>query len=276
LELTALSKSLLFVAGKFRESSASLRLAAAPQLNCNHVSSTTVSPKKTKLSTSKPDRVGEILDYLHIGFKDYVAARTLLRAGLPIQGSGTASTAVEKYIKALLALRGNRAHGHLRSAHTNALRHMLPETWAQLNPSFLTFLQRCYTLRYADNIKPGFNLVAFSREVLAELDHTILLLAKPFRFTRPSGEVIQTAMDRAIQLRAPVLFDDNHVLLGQDKRSFLSIEDKACAIRHRGVEGLLEAEFIALSSPTDGNFTREALVPKNTADLLAASEPAAS
>ena len=208
-----------------------------------------------------------VLDFLHLGFKDYLGARALLRASLPIQGAILGSTAIEKYLKAFLAHRGNEAHGHLKRAHWNALRSYLPDLWARLNPSFFLFLKRCYDLRYTDHLVPGFNLVAYSREVLAELDHSIALMHDRFNFVRDGQGRLDTAYDRAVSLRDYRLFDDNHVLLGIEKGIFLKQPDKACAIRHRGAEGLLEVEFTVNESPMDGKFEREALIPRTPEEL---------
>lgn len=232
-----------------------------------------MSRKRT--STSDPERVQRIIDFLALGFNDYVGARTLLRASLPIQGATLASTAVEKYAKALMAVRGNSARGHLKQAHFNALQSDWPALWATLNPSFLLFLQRCYQLRYTEDLQPGFNLVAYSREVLAEIDHTVARFQEQLRFTRPPDQVVATSFDNAVQRRMPKLFDDNHVLLKQDRATFLGAPDSASAIRHRGAEGILEVDFTVPHSPTDGDFEREALIPMTEEMLRQKSAEAA-
>jgi hypothetical protein len=57
---------------------------------------------------------------LDIAYKDCLAARVLLNAHLLLQGAVLASTAIEKYFKAVLAFRGHQSHGHLKKAHINA------------------------------------------------------------------------------------------------------------------------------------------------------------
>jgi hypothetical protein len=63
---------------------------------------------------------GKVADFLEVAYKDYLAARVLFDADLLIQGAVLASTAIEKYLKAILAFRGNESHGHLKRAHWRA------------------------------------------------------------------------------------------------------------------------------------------------------------
>src|SRR5258708_7058205 len=92
--------------------------------------------------------------------QDYLAARNLLLHGLIVQGCGLATTAVEKYLKTVLLMkgigfpRGNRGHNVV----------LLYEKLVSagvglgLNLEFLTLLVKAYGLRYADDLKTGFNI----------------------------------------------------------------------------------------------------------------------
>ena len=59
------------------------------------------------------------VEFLNIAYKDYLGARVLLNSGLLPQGAVLASTAVEKYFKAILSFGGSEARGHLSRKHIN-------------------------------------------------------------------------------------------------------------------------------------------------------------
>lgn len=209
---------------------------------------------KRKMSEQKLVEV--VLQYLQLGFIDYIGARSLLRSALPLQGAILASTAVEKYFKALAAVGGTRMWGHLQKKHVNRIRELVPDLFAKFNPDFLDFLERCYTLRYMDSLPPGFTLKVFARETLAELDHTLFHTEFQINLRYADGRHVATALRSAIEKKDPRVLLDNHVLTGVSKSDFLRQPDTAYAILNRPDEGLLEAEFTVYESPTDGQFTR--------------------
>jgi hypothetical protein len=197
-----------------------------------------------------------VLQFLSLGFMDYVGARSLLRSRLPLQGAVLASTAVEKYFKAIALVGGKSLRGHLKEAHVQHIRAFVPELFAKFNPKFLTFLERCYVLRYTDSLPPGFTLKVYARETLAELDEAIINCESQVTLRRSTGQAVRRPFDTALERRDEVLVQDNHVLNGIPKTEFLRHRDYAYAILNRPSEGLLEADFVAESSPQDGEFTR--------------------
>jgi len=210
-------------------------------------------------------RVFRALEFVGLGFKDYIGARTLLLQELPLQGATLGSSAVEKFIKALLSLRGEKAQGHLKKSHISSLKNYAPDLAAKLNPEFLEFLEKCYRLRYTDGLPPNFNLSVYAREVLAELDHTIIQMESQMVFRRSDGSEVATMYRSALENKDHRLLSENHVLQQQDKATFLSKPDVAYGIRNRPVHGLLEVEFKVYSSPMDGKFCREAVIPVSNA-----------
>jgi hypothetical protein len=217
------------------------------------------SKKRRGRTTSARDRVYAALEFVHLGFRDYVGARALLLADLPVQGATLASTAVEKYPKAFAAARGNVIDGHLRKAHVNLIRNYVPELFEALNPEFLSFLQRCYRLRYTDRLPAGFNIAVHALEVLAELDEVILRFERQMRFRLPSGEPIATAYRKALRDKHEDLYRDNHCLRKQPKAEFLNRSTVLYAMMSRGgEEGILEFQTV-VQCPTDGHFERTGL-----------------
>lgn len=227
--------------------------------------------KKKSRSTSDPNRTTAIIDFLSLGFKDYLAARVLLNSGLPLQGAVLASTAIEKHVKALLAIRGETSTGHLQKAHFNSLKNFLPHVYAKLSPSFLEFLQKVYILRYTDQLNPGFNLNVYAVMTLAELDFTIAEIRSSFRLHR-DGSPVKTNYEAALESSDERLIKNNHILQGIPKSEFLKQPDKVYAVRMRPVEGILEAEFTTYESRSDGNFLTVALRPVTPEELAQQSE----
>ena len=216
---------------------------------------------KSKKNVTDQAWVFRALEFVSLGFKDYIGARSLLLQDLPLQGTTLASSAVEKYIKALLSLRGENAQGHLKKAHISSLHNYVPDLAKALNSNFLEFLRRCYRLRYTDSLPVDFNVCIYAREVLAELDYTIHCMEFQMNFWRDTGAGVVTMYRGALKKKDRRLLSENHVLLNQSKADFLSKPDVAYGMRNRPERGLLELEFKVYSSPTDGDFCRPAVVP---------------
>lgn len=101
------------------------------------------------------ERVKQINEFLDVAYKDYVAARVLLLADLLPQGAVLASTAIEKYIKAILAFRGNVSHGHLKAAQFNALKNFDPQLGQQVHRPAAQELPPKVPGRLGAGLQPG-------------------------------------------------------------------------------------------------------------------------
>lgn len=205
-------------------------------------------PKKIKL-------------FLNDAFNDYLAARVLLLSGLPQQGAILSSTAIEKYLKAILAFRGNESHGHLKASHWRAVKNFSPTLFGQLDLEFLELNKKCFRLRYTDAIPVGFNLVVPTRNFLAELDHTALAVQRRFV---PNAEAAsyKTEFDLLMERRDDRLWVENHVLLKMDKETFIyGAPQFIYEIRSHEVRGLLEANYSSISRPKTDGFLRPAFAP---------------
>ena len=72
------------------------------------------------MTTPKPSKHSSdptVIEFLGAAFDDYLAARVLLLTRLPLQGAVLASTAIEKYLKAVLAFRRQKRRVHLHPDH---------------------------------------------------------------------------------------------------------------------------------------------------------------
>jgi len=211
--------------------------------------------------------------FLDVAYKDYLAARVLLNAHLLVQGAVLASTAVEKYFKAVLAFRGHQSHGHLKKAHINAAKNFDSRLASVLNDEFLTLLQRAYSLRYLDDIAPDFNLVIASREFLAELDLTAGMFQESFNL-KTDGKPVVLAYQQAKEQQDPRLIDDNFLFIDVEKpvqpmkRAFISAEPQLVyEVRRCKLRGLAEAIYSIGPTESDGKFLRPAYVPLDAKEM---------
>ena len=216
-----------------------------------------MKPKKLQKSEYGP----KTAEFLDLAYKDYLAARVLLNAHLVVQGAVLASTAIEKYFKAILAFRGNESHGHLKKAHFNAAKNFDMRLAAVLNDDFLLLLQKSYSLRYLDDLPNGFNLVIASREFLAELDQTAITMQESFRLSKGGKNIVlRYHTDKAN--RDPHLYHDNFLLNGLDKQSFISAEPQLVfEIRQVKSDDRFEVEYLARPTQSDGKFLRAGFMP---------------
>lgn len=77
---------------------------------------------KMKKRISDQKRITKLINFLNLGFKNYIGSRALINNELNLQGGILASTAIEKYFKALIAINGNTCKGHLKGALFNAVK----------------------------------------------------------------------------------------------------------------------------------------------------------
>lgn len=210
---------------------------------------------------AKPEFGAKAVQFLGIAYKDYLAARSLLNAGLLLQGAVLASTGIEKYFKAILAFRGNESRGHLSKRHIDAAKNYDKQLAAALNDSFLILLQRAYRLRYLDDLPPDFNLVIASREFIAELDFTALTIQESFQM-QLNGKDVEFSYHSDKKSGDPILHISNYLLSRQSKQTFISAEPQGVyEVRNCTNRGLMEISYACTARVSDGNFLREGFKP---------------
>lgn len=131
----------------------------------------------------------DLLSFVNLGYQDYLSARLLLLNGFLPQGTGLAATAVEKMLKGVILIKGNRCKGHLEKNLFNAIKNQQPNLYNDLNIDFIKFLKKAYKLRYHDDKKDKFGIVINQYRTLAELDKLIPIIDSGFKISR--GEVEQ-------------------------------------------------------------------------------------
>lgn len=213
-------------------------------------------------TVSKPELVRRINDFLDAAYKDYIAARVLLLADLLPQGAVLASTTIEKYMKAILAFRGNASHGHLKAAQFNSLKNFDAELGKQINGEFIALLQKSYQLRYLDDLVPNFNLVIADREFLAELDWTAMTIHTRFH-QEVNGQAVASLVQHQLAAKDHRLLTRNHVVAGLEKQEFIAQEpQRVYAVRRCANGSHMESNFTIKARPSDGAFMRPGIVPQ--------------
>jgi HEPN domain-containing protein len=153
-----------------------------------------------------------------LGYRDYLAARFLLNNEFIIQGLTLASSAVEKYLKALIVLTSKdkeKYNYHLDKL--NKLKALLEknnqDVTKEFDPLFLNILENAYKIRYYDTLKKAIKIGFYLNQFIGELDSTINYLEK---CTGP-GLLYQTG----VRNKEANLFQNNFILNKLDKKDFM-------------------------------------------------------
>lgn len=164
------------------------------------------------------NKTGEIIVWLGLADDDYLAARTLLRQGLVVQGSIFSASAVEKYLKTIHLIHnkdfdtfGKKAHDvhHLYKNLEDPLYKNKP-----LNESYLKALNKAYRLRYPDRLEKEFSIALHQGKMLVGLDETVFKIRNRIKF---QGTERPFKFDLMVIENAPLLMQGNHAF-GTTKR----------------------------------------------------------
>ncbi|MBL7693923.1 MAG: hypothetical protein JNK91_03700 [Ferruginibacter sp.] len=159
-----------------------------------------------------------------LGYRDYIAARFLLNNKFIIQGLTLASTAVEKYLKSLLVFNLNERE--LYNYHFDRIeklqdlldKHYFDVT-EEFDPIFLSILEKAFKIRYYDRLKQPIEFGFYLNQFIGELDNTINLLETSLGPDISLNTI--TPYKRAIKSEDQYLFENNYVLMGLDKKTFM-------------------------------------------------------
>jgi len=174
------------------------------------------------------DRFSQASTLVGLGYRDYIAARLLLNNRLIIQGLTLASTAVEKYLKALIVLNLKKKewinyHFDKVERLQDILNRNHYDITKTFDPVFLNILENAFKIRYYDGLKEPVTIGLYINQFIGELDQTI------YNFERS----IDLGMEyrRAVENKDPQLFENNFILNGQDRREFMEKPDTAFSIQ---------------------------------------------
>lgn len=200
------------------------------------------TPRRRRVFTVTADRFRITTDFLSLAYDDYLGARLLLRNDLLSQAVTLAASSVEKYFKAIVALRGNRCEGHLSSALIRSVANYQPVLFKQMKPDFLSFLAKAYKLRYIDTQQHGFAIKISKNRTLLELDRTVRTIEEGLSFER-DGKPVPTRYRDEREKRNPLLVESNVAVGTITEADYLRQRDKLIiiAVDHR--VGIVRAHF---------------------------------
>lgn len=174
------------------------------------------------------DRFFQGSSLVSLGYRDYIAARVLLNNRLIIQGLTLASTAVEKYLKAIIVLTlKEKERFDFHFDRIEKLQDILDrnhyDVTKNLDPVFLGILEKAFKIRYYDRLKEPVKIGLYLNQFIGELDQTIYNLEKLIDL----GLVYRQAVDK----KDPYLFENNFILKKQDKKEFMEKPDTAFSVQ---------------------------------------------
>ncbi len=195
------------------------------------------------------------ISFLKLAFSDYIAARVLITKGEVFNGMILASTSVEKYLKALLAIKGVKKPVHL--SEFDKLHELLSANGISvlnnLDEKFIGLLGTLYNFRYHDNTKKDVDGVGFLvNQVFGELDYTVNHIEASITITsKIDGKVWNSPYKLAVQSNDARIMENNYLLNGINKNEYMSRDSLAfvCLVKDKEV---IQDYLPQLIRPTNG------------------------
>jgi HEPN domain-containing protein len=197
------------------------------------------------------------LEWLNKADQDYIAARQLFLKNSLIEGAMFSTTAIEKYMKAVLCL----ARAEIP---TGAKGHNLPElrrrakrkgiVW-KIRDDYLELLVKLYKERYPQSLPIGFKYAISRTELFCELDFTVNEIRKGFTIRSGTGPV-ETLLDRLKAKQDPDLLEKNCFFGSADRKSLFAEETFCIEVIVLPNGQPMRIEYKALGIRDDGNFNR--------------------
>jgi len=199
-------------------------------------------------------------------YSDYISARILFLNDRLRDACYFANTAIEKYIKGLLLLQGDRPPRHhdlTALSMLNPLKNKYKNFYNSLDIEFLTLLSSAYKMRYLDDIEVGFNIAIIKRKTLAELDRIVTYIEENTMIlvSGKNGTVKQYTFDK--DSKNPALWQGNIFLHKIEQRSFVDQDNRVYEARKLRNGEMMEVMYTTHEPVFDKPFIMEALNEKN-------------
>ncbi len=172
-----------------------------------------------------------------LGFNDYIASRHLIHSGFILQGVTLSSSAIEKYLKFILAYYGmGKKEIGVHLNRIDKLKKLLSECYYDIteiiDSRFLKILGDAYSIRYYDELTQPVTIGFFINQFIGELDFTINLLETKVitHINDENGNPILTQYKKNIEERNEVLFLNNYILNNISKKEHMEKEDSGFCI----------------------------------------------
>lgn len=171
---------------------------------------------------------------IDLAYRDYIGARFLLNNQLVLQGLTLASTAVEKYLKAIIIFNleiTERYNYHFD--RFEKLKELLAKSKCKLiedfDPVFLNVLEKAFKIRYYDGLKEEIEIGIYLNQFIGELDEVINTLETYIVESKNNGNKFSPYW-RAIEKKDSRLYEENFILNGIDKKKFMEKSGYAFSI----------------------------------------------
>ena len=208
-----------------------------------------------KLKDIPPNDIAIMADHFRkLGYLDYVAARLLLRNGREIQGLILSSTAIEKYLKAVLATAGKATATHLDSdGFVEILQQNGRDVRSYISGNFLQYLGRAYAFRYLEINSGPASIAVEQRKLLAELDYSVNQFESAITLA-VNGVIQKSPYTVAVETHDRSVWDDNYILMRTSKSEFVEVHCPLYCIAIRPRHEIMELRHENFKSVNDANF----------------------
>lgn len=209
---------------------------------------------------SQKERVNATLGLIRTAYNDYIAARVLLNKNYILQGVILASTALEKYFKALIISHSGKVK-HVHFDKFDQLKEAVEQIGYtviidKMDPRFIEILTKIYPLRYYDNIKNPISIGFFKNQFLCELDQAVYWFDKALVPTDVKGTLLSTVR-QDFQKKNPDLIENNWITkIPIDKKKYMETdcEGYAIYIDPRNLFSEVNVSSVKLSVPYNGSM----------------------
>lgn len=209
---------------------------------------------------------------IDLGYRDYIAARFLLNNHFIVQGLTLASTAVEKYLKAVIVF--NLEEKERYNYHfdrfillKNLLAKVNNDVTEGFDPVFLAILENAFKIRYYDKLKKPIFMGFYINQFIGELDYTIDFLEKFITTTQSGGQSL-TLYSKAVKNSDAHLYQNNFILKKENKKDFMEKPDVGFSIYIR-VGCVVHEEKVVKGGSTRNNYDgRISQFTEFSADLI--------
>ncbi|KAF2326624.1 HEPN domain-containing protein [Flavobacterium ginsenosidimutans] len=195
--------------------------------------------------------------FADLGYRDYIAARFLLNNHFIVQGITLASTAVEKYLKAVIVF--NLQEKEWYNYHfdkfeklKNLLEKLNSDVTKDFDPVFLDILEKAFKIRYYDKIEKPIFMGFYINQFIGELDYTINYLENFIFNTQSQGQSI-TVYSKAVINKDPGLFYNNYILNQENKKDYMEMPDIGFSI-YISVGSVVHTEEIVKGGSTQNKY----------------------
>ncbi|WP_286971637.1 hypothetical protein [Flavobacterium sp. UBA4854] len=192
-----------------------------------------------------------------LGYRDYIAARFLLNNHFIVQGLTLASTAVEKYLKAVIVFNlQEREWYNYHFDRFEKIKSLLAkvnhDVTEEFDPLFLAILEKAFKIRYYDRLEKPIYIGFYINQFIGELDHTIHYL-ETFIFNTQSGGQSMTDYSKAVRKKDSGLYHNNFVLNNRNKKDFMEKPDTGFSI-YLSIGPVIQKEEISKGGSIRNNY----------------------